>query len=413
MSSSFSIAALFATPRRTLLLALALRVGLVLYGAVQDAVSPVKYTDIDYFVFTAAAAHVAQGRLALCPRHVPLHAAARVGARADGARRARFGFAFGKALFAAADLVAGWLVYLVLHRYYDGSCNGSSGRGMASERALRFASLWLLNPMVAQISTRGSSEGLLAVMVVALLWAVLARHVRLAGVLLGLAVHWKIYPVVYAVSIIWWLDDDHRGRQQGSEGQDNGTTKKENEKEADRMKTSGAEQILYFLNPDRATFAVYSFVTFLALNYAMYRLCVLCFNDPYSLFQTSGRASHSRASCPRSADHVPGSPSYGMPFLEHSYLHHLTRLDHRHNFSPYNVLLYLSSAHVATPSSAPGQTLKLEALAFVPQLVLCAVLIPLVLAKRDLAATMLAQTFAFVTSTRCAQARYVDGKLDN
>ena len=41
--------------------------------------------------------------------------------------------------------------------------------------------------------------------------------------------------------------------------------------------------------------------------------------------------------------------------------------------------------------------LKLESLAFVPQLAISAVLIPIALAKKDLAGTMLAQTFAFVT----------------
>jgi hypothetical protein len=41
--------------------------------------------------------------------------------------------------------------------------------------------------------------------------------------------------------------------------------------------------------------------------------------------------------------------------------------------------------------------LRLESIAFIPQLLLSAVAIPLVLAKKDLASTLLAQTFAFVT----------------
>jgi phosphatidylinositol glycan class M len=54
-------------------------------------------------------------------------------------------------------------------------------------------------------------------------------------------------------------------------------------------------------------------------------------------------------------------------------------------------MLYLNS------SLASQSSLHLESLAFLPQLLLSAVFIPLALAKKDLASTMLAQTFAFVT----------------
>lgn len=74
----------------------------------------------------------------------------------------------------------------------------------------------------------------------------------------------------------------------------------------------------------------------------------------------------------------------------------MTRLDHRHNFSPYNTLLYLRSA--TNDASSPSSMMpRIEALAFVPQLLLSCVVIPLVLAKKDLATSMMAQTFAFVT----------------
>ena len=83
--------------------------------------------------------------------------------------------------------------------------------------------------------------------------------------------------------------------------------------------------------------------------------------------------------------------SYGKPFLEHTYFHHVTRVDHRHNFSPYNILLYLTSAYPNTSA------FRIESVAFLPQILLSCVLIPLVMAKKDLPTTMLAQTFAFVT----------------
>lgn len=100
--------------------------------------------------------------------------------------------------------------------------------------------------------------------------------------------------------------------------------------------------------------------------------------------------------------------SYGWPFLQHTYLHHVTRIDHRHNFSPYNTLLYLNSSGVGESS------LPLESLAFFPQLFLAAVALPLVLAKKDLASTMLAQTFAFVSFNKvCTSQVSLDVALEN
>ena len=88
---------------------------------------------------------------------------------------------------------------------------------------------------------------------------------------------------------------------------------------------------------------------------------------------------------------------YGWPFLEHSYLYHLIRSDHRHNFSPYSTILYLSSSPKPSGLHSAPPSFGLERLAFLPQLLLSAVFIPLELSKKDLPYTMLAQTFAFVT----------------
>jgi GPI mannosyltransferase 1 subunit M len=155
-------------------------------------------------------------------------------------------FSFGKVLFAFSDIVAGWLIVLVL----------VNGKKMSMERALKFASIWLLNPMVATISTRGSSEGLLGVMVIALLWAITQKKIALAGVLLGLGVHFKIYPFIYAPSIIWWLDDEHIGSPNPA--------RKAGES---RSLVTIAKD---FLNEARMDLTVTSLLTFLLLNTLMY-----------------------------------------------------------------------------------------------------------------------------------------------
>lgn len=234
----------FSSPFFIFAAAILLRVVMLLWGLYQDAVSPIKYTDIDYFVFTDAARFLSRN---LSPydrdtyRYTPLLAWMLLPTTWGG-----LWFHFGKLLFAAADVVAGYFVFSILQSSYR----------LSKERALAFASIWLLNPMVATISTRGSSEGLLGVLSATLLWAVLKRKVALAGVVLGFAVHFKIYPFIYASSIVWWLDDDHLRRSMVS-------AKKRNDMPG---------IVKSFLNPARIELALCSLGTFIGLNAAMYYL---------------------------------------------------------------------------------------------------------------------------------------------
>ncbi|KFY09179.1 hypothetical protein V491_08361 [Pseudogymnoascus sp. VKM F-3775] len=221
--------------------AVILRIGLFLYGLWQDANSPLKYTDIDYYVFTDAARYVATNHSPYdreTYRYTPILSWLLLPTTWQGAW-----FSFGKALFALSDIITGWLIVLVLR---------TTG-GMPMDRALKFASIWLLNPMVATISTRGSSEGLLAAMVVALVWAVMQRRIVLASVLLGVGVHFKIYPFIYAPSIVWWLDDEQLQLQPKS-----------------TPESSLWDMARRFCNKSRIMLAVLSFGTFVTLNWAMY-----------------------------------------------------------------------------------------------------------------------------------------------
>ena len=80
------------------------RLLLLLYGEIQDRLSPVKYTDIDYKVYTDAAAFVAEGLspyLRSTYRYSPLLACTLV-------PNVLLHPAWGKTLFCAADLWAAW-----------------------------------------------------------------------------------------------------------------------------------------------------------------------------------------------------------------------------------------------------------------------------------------------------------------
>ncbi|KAG5993138.1 GPI mannosyltransferase 1 [Claviceps pusilla] len=351
LSSLSSLSSLF-RPTPLFLIALLLRLVLLLYGSWQDAHSAVKYTDIDYLVFTDASRFVASSRSPYARdtyRYTPLLAWLLL-------PTALF-FPAGKVVFALSDILAGWLMLRLLRR-----------RGMQPERAGRFASLWLWNPMVATISTRGSAEGLLGVLTMALIWAMESSRFVLAGGVLGLAVHFKIYPFIWAPAMLWWMDRENLAKLSASAS-------------ASTMPSCAyAARVMTFVSPERIKLVLVSLMTFLGLNFIMYTI-------------------------------------YGTPFLQHTFFHHMSRLDHRHNFSPYNILLYLRSADAASSASAfatasssssssSSSSLRTESLAFVPQLLLSCVLIPFVLAKKDLATSMMAQTFAFVTFNKVCTSQY-------
>jgi len=264
------VTSFFTNPGRLYLAATILRVVMLLYGLWQDANSPVKYTDIDYLVFTDAARFVSRGHSPYdreTYRYTPLLAwmllptAWTVGSPLGDAAF----FAFGKVVFAVADLVAGWLIERVLTMRIGVGGAGTGTRGMDPATARKFAAVWLLNPMVATISTRGSSEGLLGVLVVALLWAVLSRRITLAGLLLGFGVHFKIYPFIYAPAIVWWMDDDKMGRRPPA--------KKAKRARAEENGEAGiVTHLTSFLTLERIKLAVVSLGAFVGLNFLMWFL---------------------------------------------------------------------------------------------------------------------------------------------
>ncbi len=131
--------------------------------------------------------------------------------------------------------------------------------------------------MVATISTRGSSEGLLGVLVLALLWAVLAKKTTLAALLLGFGVHFKIYPFIYAPAIVWWMDDERSGSSRS----------KKNAKKDIIRERSFYEGVLGFVTPARLQLAILSLATFMGLNilmFAMYDLSTLSTPYPQMIF---------------------------------------------------------------------------------------------------------------------------------
>lgn len=140
---------------------------------------------------------------------------------------------FGKFLFAACDIVNGIIIYKLLMRQLrpiskdrkalkkdNGGPNDRATLGSNSRRAeilaTIFSSVYLLNPLVFSISTRGSSESVLSLFVLLTLDCALQDKWNLAAIGLGISTHWKIYPVIYAASCLAAINGPASGKDRSA-----------------------------------------------------------------------------------------------------------------------------------------------------------------------------------------------------
>lgn len=291
----------------------------------------VKYTDIDYVVFSDAAKYVYQGKspyMRETYRYTPLLAWMLVPNSWGG-----YWSHFGKLLFMFCDILTGVLITRTIPH------TKSKGK---IDRRLIFLAIWLLNPMTITISTRGSSESVLTFIIMLAVDHFLSGRYTQSALWLGLSIHFKIYPIIYVPAFMYFL--------------------------LPRSKPFVNFPILRWVNLLNTRFLVVTLVSLGFWNHVMYTI-------------------------------------YGYSYLYNSYLYHLTRLDHRHNFSLYNIASYYKSAEFAFPTSWLSVA-NIEKFAFAPQLAISAVLVPLVLAQKNLLACLFIQTFAFVALNKVMTSQY-------
>lgn len=277
---------------------------------------------------------------------------------------------FGKFLFAMADVGCAMLMWAILDERT--MMHAYEAPGLRTEAITHLPGIaWLLNPFPAQIATRGSSDSLVGLLVLAFLYFLIRatpemslvrtqkiekvpeqRHdpselrvanepsFYIAAFGLALAVHVKIYPVIYGISVLAHLANYRR-------------------------------HVLALLCGIKKP-----------STYDVWRLGLVfgvCAAGFYFMLMTFAWGI------------------WGQPYIRHALLYHLVRQDHRHNFSVYFLPTYLSLDN--SLSSVWSM------LSFLPQLVTVGVA-GWLLGGLDLVLACAVQTVVFVAWNKVYTSQY-------
>ncbi|XP_049882267.1 GPI mannosyltransferase 1 [Pectinophora gossypiella] len=254
-----------------------LRLFLILYADYHDQHFDVPYTDVDYKVFTDAARHVLKGESPYkrhTYRYSPVIAYLLLPNIVIGRN-------FGKLLFSTFDV----LVTIAIKSLVEHQLGGPADRQI-SRISMYCALFWLYNPMSIAISTRGNADTVPCFFIILSVLFLQTNVVRgmkkyaLSGILLGIAIHLRLYPLVFSFPMYLSLGDYKINRR-----------------------TSMSDGLLALIpNKKQITLALTCVLTLFTITHAMYLL-------------------------------------YQYEFLFETYIYHLFRKDTRHNFS---VLFYYS-----------------------------------------------------------------------
>ncbi|EFA00721.2 GPI mannosyltransferase 1-like Protein [Tribolium castaneum] len=309
-----------------LLVSLVVRLALVAYGVYHDQVSSVPYTDIDYKVFTDAARHVLDHKSPFerhTYRYSPLVAYLMI-------PNITLHSSFGKILFCIIDLIDATLIRIIvkttLHEYFkyvgepQNCITGRSRKKTKTKKndqtdttANLSLVVWLYNPLTLAIATRGNCDSIAVFFVLATLYLLQCRKQYFAaGLIHGLSIHFRLYPIVYSLTFYMYLSkfsfyslEDRR-------------------KSHLREITGASDGRVATRKPERKTIFKRKYLLYLVPNFDQIRLVQGCI---LSLFSLIGIFYF----------------LYGYKFVYETYLYHFTRKDTRHNFSLYFYLQYLTA----------------------------------------------------------------------
>lgn len=215
---------------------------LIIYGVYHDNLHSLKYTDVDYTVFADAASYIypfpSQVSPGFLSRVLAENYKIYIGTPYD---RLTYRYTpllalfmipntwiplFGKFLFSAADLGIALIQYRILtgspssYRRQATSPDNTTAEvheitrspsvipplGVSEKQAkILISTTWLFNPFVANISTRGSAESLLGLIILMFMFLLQQDRLDVSAIVFGLAVHFKLYPIIYAPTILAYL----------------------------------------------------------------------------------------------------------------------------------------------------------------------------------------------------------------
>lgn len=291
------------TFRQHLIISFIIRIAFVAYGEFQDNFAEVPFTDIDYKVVTDGARHIINEQSPYkrhTYRYTPILAYLLTG-------NLFVHVSFGKILFSIFDILIGFVIrYIILDEHIhtfetnatsllkrNKRLSESSGARFhitpKNEKQATWASLvWLYNPMAIVIATRGNGDSITSLFILLTIFT-LQRSIRstknnhnlsyvmLAGVFHGLAIHFRLFPIVFSLAYYLYLGEDN--------------TKPNQPKKS-------VLGIIFQFNRRQILLVFSTLSTIISLTILFYH-------------------------------------KYGYEFLYESYLYHLVRKDTRHNFSLY------------------------------------------------------------------------------
>lgn len=332
--------------RSLLWLSAIFRVILIIYGEWQDSHMEVRYTDVDYLVFSDAASLMASGESPYkrtTYRYSPLLAFLLI-------PNSIIHRSWGKFLFSASDLLASVFIHSIL-----------TLRKVPEDQCMYSVVVWLFNPFTFTIGTRGNCEPIVCAIILWIIICLLKGNVLQAAFWYGLVVHFRIYPIIYVLPIILVLDPlfFRSGLkpklQNWSSSQDK--TPQSSNKVTDQYDLRKALKTVF--SKERVMFGLVSGAVFLSCTGLFFYL-------------------------------------YRWEFLHEALLYHLTRTDPRHNFSIYFYHIYLHYER---------EFLIVEKLiSFLPQFIVQMVLI--FRFAQDLPFCFFMQTVAFVAFNKVVTAQY-------